>query len=354
MTLIFGWNMIVKRFNNLGLSVALLVAAVCFISQAASHAVAQDAVAQEASPATRKDPSRQVQTPFAPGILTVIPPAPDPEETVDGPLTLTELLETYPEIKLGSDSHPGGEPHFDARSRTLLEMAKQARFEREIYCFEFAFKPLRHFLIDVPGDDGRMQRKLIWYMVYRVRYRGGDIRPANEEVAGTELPKRVEGFHYDARYFFPMFKLVDHSTGNEYLDRILPSITPKIKTREKITVKLHNSVEISKVSIPFSADESAPGVWGVVTWEDVDPNVDFVSVIVYGLTNAFQIDELGGDAPYRRKALQLNFYRPGDAINQTEDKIRFGVPAFQDPTEQAHFLKQYNLSERLDYRWLFR
>ncbi len=97
--------------------------------------------------AEKKDPSSKEQTPFAPGIVTVIPPSPKPEETVDGPQTLRELLEIHPEIKLGSDSHPGGEPHFDPRSRTLIDMAKQARFHREIYCFEFSFKPLRHIYI---------------------------------------------------------------------------------------------------------------------------------------------------------------------------------------------------------------
>ena len=72
------------------------------------------------------------------------------------------------------------------------------------------------------------------------------------------------------------------------------------------------------------------------------------------LSNAFQQDGEGDDAPYRRKALQLNFYRPGDAIDQTEDVIRFGVPAFENEQEQAYILKQYGLQERLDYQWLFR
>jgi hypothetical protein len=302
----------------------------------------------------RKDPSSQEQTQFAPGIVTVIPPAPKPEETVDGPQTLRELIETHPEIKLGSDSHPGGKPHFDPRSRTLIDMAKQARFHREIYCFEFSFKPLRHIYIDVPRADGRKQRKLIWYMVYRVRYRGGDLRPATDEIAGADIPKRVESVHYDARYFFPMLKLRDHVGGREYVDRILPSATEKIKIREKITTKLYNSVEMGRVKIPYGTDSESPGIWGVATWEDVDPNLDFVSVEVYGLTNAFEQEGEGEDAPYRRKALQLNFYRPGDTINQTADKIRFGVPAFEDEKEQAYILKQYDLTERLDYRWLFR
>ncbi len=322
--------------------------------QVAQKKVAAGSSSGDSKQAERKDPSTQEQTPFAPGILTVIPPSPSPEETVAGPKSLPEIFELYPEIKLGTDSHPGGEPYFDPRSRTLIEMAKQVIYRREIYCFEFSFKPLRHIYLDLPQADGRTQRKLIWYMVYRVRYRGGDLRPATEKIGNADVPNRVESVHYDARYFFPMLKLVDHVGGKEYTDRILPSTTQKIKTKEKITAKLYNSVEMGQVKIPYAADSASPGVWGIATWEDVDPNLDFVSVEVYGLTNAFQQEGEGDDAPYHRKALQLNFYRPGDTINQTEDQIRFGVPAYDDAKEQEHYLKQYGLSERLDYRWLFR
>ena len=55
-----------------------------------------------------------------------------------------------------------------------------------------------------------------------------------------------------------------------------------------------------------------------------------------------------------RKALQLNFFRPGDAINQTDDQIRFGVPAYQDEREQDYVLQHYGLTERLDYQWIFK
>lgn len=302
----------------------------------------------------RKDPSSHQQTQFAPGIVTVIPPAPHPQETSDGPHTLPQLLDMHPEIKLGSDTHPGGEPHFDPRARTLHEMAKQIFLYREVYCLEFSFKPLRHFYVDVPRPDGRRQRKLIWYMAYRVRYRGQDLRPVPKKIGDGDVHERVEAIHYDARYFFPMLRLVDHTSGKEYIDRILPAVIPKIKVREKITTELHNSVEMGSVKVPYSSDPDAPGVWGVATWEDVDPNADFVSVEVFGLTNAFEQEGVGPDAPYRRKALKLYFYRPGDTIDQTDDRIRFGIPAFEDEQEQSYILQQYGLQERVDYRWIFK
>jgi hypothetical protein len=208
--------------------------------------------------------------------------------------------------------------------------------------------------IDVPQPNGKMQRKLIYYMVYRVRYRGGDLRPAADKVAGVPIYTRVEEIHYNSRRFFPLMVLGDNVTGKEYTDRILPAAKEKIAIREQITAPLYNSVEISRVAIPFTTDSEAPGVWGVATWEDVDPNLDFISIDVFGLTNAFEQDGEGPNAPYRRKALQLNFYRPGDTMNQTADLIRFGVPAFENAEEQTYILKKYGLDERLDYLWVFR
>ncbi|KAA1261627.1 hypothetical protein LF1_41820 [Rubripirellula obstinata] len=302
----------------------------------------------------KKDPSTSEETRFAPGVMQVIPPAPEPEETFAGPQTLQSLLDAHPEIQFGGETHPDGSPHFDPRSRTLVEMAKQVILRREIYAFEFAFKPLRHVYIDVPRADGRMQRKLIWYMVYRVRYRGGDLRPSADIIAGVPIYKRVEEVHYNNRRFFPMLVLRNQSTGTAYVDRVLPSAADKIKVREQITAPLYNSVEITRVKVPYSGDAAAGGIWGVATWEDVDPDIDFLSVEVSGLTNAFEQDGEGMDAPYRRKVLQLNFYRPGDKVAQTDDRIRFGVPAYENKAEQDYILEQYGLDERLDYRWLFR
>ena len=302
----------------------------------------------------RKDPSTSEQTAFAPGVVTVIPPAPDPKETFDGPLTLQELLDSYPEIKWDSPDFPEGSPHFDPRSRTLTEMAKQVILRREIHCFEFSFKPLRQIYVDIPRSDGRLQRKLVWYMVFRVRYRGGDLRPAVDQIAGAPLYKRIEAVSYESRRVFPMLKLVNHATGTEYVDRILPTAKDKIAVREQITAPLHNTVDISRVDVPYTSDPAGAGVWGVATWDDVDPNLDFLSVNVFGLTNAFEQDGVGPEAPYRRKALELNFYRPGDSMKQTEDRIRFGVPAYKNEAEQSYILTQYGLDERLDYRWIFR
>lgn len=294
---------------------------------------------------------------FAPGTVRVIPPEPLPAETFTGPLTLQGLIDAHPEIEWSESDFPEGKPNFDARSRTIMEMAQQVILRREIFCFEFAFKPLRQIYVDIPQPNGVMERKLVWYMVYRVRYRGGDLRPATD--ASSEDPmeaiySRLEKVSYESRRFFPLFVLSDPTTGKEYLDRILPTVTERIKVREKITAPLHNSVSITAEPILRTTDPAAGGVWGVVTWTDVDPKIDFLSVYVYGLTNAFKRIEEEGKERFVKKALQLNFYRPGDAIQETDDRIRFGVPAYSDPQEQQYVLEKYGLDKRLDYQWLYR
>lgn len=307
------------------------------------------------APAPTQAEVRQEMTRFAPGTVRVIPPQPTAEETFSGPLELSGLLQKHPEIQWSAPDFEEGRPHFDPRTRTLVEMAQQVILRREIFCFEFAFKPLRQIYVDVPQPDGTMNRKLIWYMVYRVRYRGGDLRPAADKDAKQPVYDRIESVGYESRHFFPMLVLANQATGKEYLDRILPAIKPKIKAREKITTTLHNSVEISSIPIPRTTDPAAPGVWGVAAWEDVDPNIDFFSVFVYRLTNAFrEVESAEGKSVYEQKVLQLNFYRPGDTVAQIEDQVRFGIPAYTDPEEQQYVLEQYGLEKPLDYKWKFR
>ncbi|QEG42709.1 hypothetical protein [Roseimaritima ulvae] len=310
----------------------------------------QTAVAQDSKlPEVRVESTR-----FAPGTVTAIPPQPTAEETFTGPITLRDFIAAHPEIAWKAPEFPDGRPHSDPRTRTLPEMAQQVILRREVYCLEFSFKPLRQIYVDVPQPNNRMQRKLIWYMVFRVRYLGGDLRAAEDST--TDSPYgRIEAISYKSRRFIPLVVLANQATGKEYLDRILPAVKSKIAMREKITAPLYNTVEISAVPIPRSTDPAAPGVWGLATWEDVDPNIDFFSVFVSGLTNAFERQEdTEGNVTFLKKTLQLNFYRPGDSVRQTEDEIRFGIPAYTDPEEQAYILQQYGVDKRLDYQWVYR
>lgn len=294
--------------------------------------------------------------PLAPGILTVIPPDPQYEETYSGPLALSEITAGLPEMDW--------QPHFTAKSRTAFEQARLATLRRQIWNLEFSFKPMRTIIVDVPQSTGKMQKKLIWYMVYRVRYLGNDLLPeAAKDEWGHELfdskPVAQEGWT-----FFPRLMLTSHELGKSYQDRIIPAAKQPIQEREMRGEELLNTVEISRQPIALSTPDAPKEVWGLVTWEDIDPRVTFFSVFVQGLTNAYRPEDAPegfqpGDPPGTgreivSKALQLNFWRPGDTVNEVEDEIRFGMPYDADAERQKKVLDAFGLPERVDYLWVYR
>src|SRR6185436_4688117 len=114
-------------------------------------------------------PKRQL----APGILTVIPPDPEESETWHGPLPLVEVPINIDNLDYN--------PNFEQKSATVFEKSKGVTLRRGIWNLEFAFKPMRMVHVDVPQASGKMQRKLIWYMVYRVKNKGGHFQVTEEK-----------------------------------------------------------------------------------------------------------------------------------------------------------------------------
>lgn len=285
--------------------------------------VATSLAAQELDPTADRSSSK-----LGPGVLTVIPSIPEEAETYSR-LTLAQLRRDF--------AFKNWTPEYGAPTRTLYDRAIKAQLRRPIWGLEFTFKPFRLVHVDVPQPNGKMQRKPIWYMVYRVRYLGEELHPQPDETVVEQskftkyLPDRRD---VDSRRFVPQFVLRDHNKGVDFLDRVIPAALDEIQDRERIKA-LYNTVEMAGVSITLSGKEPGAGVWGVVTWEDIDPRCDFFSVYVQGLTNAyrFQADPTGmrrGSLQY--KTLQLNFYRPGDSVLEHEDEFRYGIP--DNPTQR--------------------
>lgn len=308
---------------------------------------------------------------FAPGVVTVIPREHEISETFAGPMPYTEIVKGFPKMDWT--------PNYSPKTATLLEKAQNVTFRRPIWHLEFAFKPLRRIYVDVPLAAGRMQRKLIFYMVYRVKNTGGDWRPQakdldlERELKADYKPQvfDVERSDSDKLRFIPQFIFRGQSLDSEnnyltkeYLDRIIPAAMDPIAERERVGVRLYNTVEISKVPIELSTEKVDRSVWGVVTWEDVDPRIDYFSIFIQGLTNAYrfrdnpdQFQTTSAPTTGRRfayKTLQLNFWRAGDSVLEHEDEIRYGVRLEQDPEKQAEILTHYGLKKPLDYQWLYR
>jgi hypothetical protein len=122
----------------------------------------------------------------------------------------------------------------------------------------------------------------------------------------------------------------------------LPAAVPQIAAAEKMAGLLHDSVSMARQDLSVG-DQAPDGLWGVATWLDVDPRVNFASVSVQGLSNAFRSDQFGDDPKHQVKTLQINFWRPGDS-NLGDAKFRLGV-AFDDDNvqRQRQLMEKYHL-----------
>lgn len=312
--------------------------AACLVMPYASQVCAQG-VASPGIP-TSRTPERRL----APDVLIRIAPAMQYGETFQGPIDLP-LVAAQPDLSWN--------PHYAPQSDTLAEMARDVVFRGDVYCLDFAFKPVR--MIEVQGQT-------VWYMVYRVRYLGGELRPKVEPDAYQNqvfaTPDKVPAGsveHMPGR-FLPLFRLQVRHLDKEYLDQIIPEAKAIIAARERIGRPLVDSVEIQTIPIKLWRDTDTVdnSVWGVATWTGIDSRTDFFSVQVEGLTNAQRLKQEGDSIKYLQKNLVLNFSRPGDAVDELEDRIRYGVPALSDPQRQQYVLKQYGLQERLDHLWIYR
>ncbi len=285
---------------------------------------------------------------LGPGVLTVIDPVLEEAETVSR-ISFSQIRQemAFSEWKT----------EYAASTRRLFDRAAKSKLRRPVWGLEFTFKPFRLVHVDIPQPTGKMQRKAIWYMVYRVRYLGYEIHPKTDQtVAGSStfsrfLPERRD---VDSRRFVPQFVLRNHTTGIEYLEQVIPAAMDDIQRRERLDV-LYNTVDMPGVKIPVTNQKSGKGIWGVVTWEDVDPRTDFFSVYVQGLTNAYRFRD-SADAGQRGqlefKTLQLNFNRPGDSIREHEREIYYGIPDNPIQTRITHVIETGDSLAALAKRYL--
>jgi hypothetical protein len=327
------------------LSRTRLIAAVLIGSASAATACAQGGAAGQAPQ-------------FGPGVLTTIPPELD---RVDGvsvhdvvEIRANERLQWQPSQWLTWTSSVES-----PTSRTLYEMAQDAAFLQDVWALEFSFKPLRMIEVDVPQNDGRVATRRVMYMVYRVRNTGAGLSGA----AGDDGAFKTTDFSKDQVRFIPEFVLSsqnrqgpESAVRKAYLDRLVPAAMAAIERREMGGRRLLNSVDMAQQTLPIEDGRTQRGLWGVAMWEDVDPELDFFSIYVGGLTNAYKWDDpegafKAGDPPgtgreFARKKLQLNFWRPGDERDPDEGEFRFGVA----PGEGS----LYDAGEGVAHQWVYR
>ena len=161
--------------------------------------------------------------------------------------------------------------------------------------------------MDIPGRG----RKLCWYLWYQV-------------INNTKEPHT----------FIPDFELVTVDKPRAYNDQVLPKVQKAIQQVEDPSnlLEIKNSVTIANEPIPPSKPDAYPkAVTGVAIWDDVDPEANYYSIFVSGLSNGWAVTDdpskPGEKTIVRRKTLQLNFKRLGDRFLQKSEEIHFVPPA---------------------------
>ncbi len=223
-----------------------------------------------------------------------------------------------------------------------FDRAKDVSFRQDIWVLQFRFKPVRMIWADIPGDQGRMQREQVWYMVYTVTNPGKVLHPVEDADKTYKVEMVDKPIH-----FVPVFTLEVHNwlkdeapgSAKVYSEKQIPLAVPAIRAREDKNRQFLNTEEMAAKK-GIAVGET---VWGIATWDNVDPRNVWFSVYIEGLTNAYRWkddpakydDAIKGRAraPFRElyaKVLKLNFWRPGDEYSVKEAQVRCGVPGQPD------------------------
>jgi hypothetical protein len=200
------------------------------------------------------------------------------------------------------------------------------------------------------------ESSVVWYLLYRLRYLGGDLRPVPEkDKFGNEIAIMPRSESDQWRRIFPTFTLNTRTIGKQYLDRIIPGAKQLIETKERVGKRVYDSVEMQRLQIKLSTPQENNEVWGVAMWTGVDPRTNYFSVDIRGLTNAQRIEtSQDGKKKYLQKTLVLHFFKPGDTINEAGDPIYYGIPAYSDAERQKYVFSQFGVDRHLDHVWVYR
>ena len=193
---------------------------------------------------------------------------------------------------------------------------EERTLQPDIWALEINYKQLRMVTVDLPdAKTGQSIPRLVLYLAYRV---------VNRVIPGLPVQKWEPG---SEPLFVPQFTLVTQDEGPQktYIDRVMPMAQATIIKRERYAYK--NAVEIVGPVPPATPLEARPGTEksldGLAMWRGTDPETDRFKIFITGLSNGYR-KEAGSDGTpvTQRKTLVLDFWRPGDSLDQNEREVR--------------------------------
>ena len=275
---------------------------------------------REASPAEKAAPAK-------PGGKIIVPPARE-----------APIRKYAPGVESSADQQRPYDETFSRHNVTELvavdtnfNWAKDVPFRHEVWMLEFKFLPIHMMWVDIPSRGGRMERKLVWYMIYAVKNPGKVMVPVEAEDKTYTVKLEDKPLRFIPTFTLEVHDRLENETAGftkAYPDKLIPVAFAPIRVRENKNVPFLTSVQMADREI-------APGeeVRGIAMWEGIDPRNVWFSVYVEGLTNAYRFKDdpgkYGDRTLYRsmyRKVLKLNFWRPGDEYTEKETQVRYGAP----------------------------
>ncbi len=263
------------------------------------------------------------------GVLTVVPP----DESVD------DVAQVFNLHELAQGRGDAWDPDHAPSHETLIGMARDRQFLRDIWCLEFAYKPPRTITVDVPEEGLTVRKEKVWYLVYRVRNVGGRRVVFQKDTEGNDDRTRPQlqrlddlSIPFEPQFIFETHEALSRDEGilehRDFLDRLVPTAMEPIARREKIPLEyLHDSIGIA--DRPLAPEEER---WGVAVWQEVDPRIDFFTIFIYGLTNSMQWRhdaqleaDFEHEPEYERRELEclrLDFYHPGDEAHGDFEEVQ--------------------------------
>ena len=155
--------------------------------------------------------------------VVTIPPGGEYGDTFEGPIDLP-LVTPPADLAWGPPNFPENRPNYAPLSETLLGMSKSIVLRHEIWSMELRFKPVRMISVSMRNAQGDVEPKVVWYLVYSVRYKGNDLQPQpSPDASGNEVfeaPVRTPG--RVSRRFIPAFVLNATALGKPNQHALIP------------------------------------------------------------------------------------------------------------------------------------